>query len=140
MDLQQPWQGTSTGTQSRLDFVRNVYLWLMGGFAVAALGALSAPVIGNALISVAGRFWFWILFGAQFGTLMFASSVSRRKPLNRVAYAIFTYVSGVIAGIIAMAVAQGAGFKVQSLVASRRIRPIVALWTGNRSARWRLWR
>ena len=111
MDLQQPWQGTSTGTQSRIDFVRNVYLWLMGGFAVAALGALSAPLIGNALISVAGRFWFWILFGAQFGTLMFASSVSRRKHLNRVAYAIFTYVSGVIAGIIALAVAHGAGFK-----------------------------
>ena len=111
MDLQQPWQGTSTGTQSRLDFVRNVYLWLMGGFAVAALGALSAPLIGNALISVAGRFWFWILFGAQIGAFMFASSVSRRTPLNRVAYVLYTYVSGVIAGIVALSVAQGAGFK-----------------------------
>ncbi len=110
MDLQQSWQGTSTGTQSRIDFVRNVYLWLLAGFAVAALGALSAPVIGNALVSVAGRFWFWILFGVQFGTLMFASRVSRRKPLNRIAYAIFTYVSGVIAGIVALVVAQGAGF------------------------------
>ena len=79
------------------------------GFAVAALGALSAPLIGNALISVAGRFWFWILFGAQFGTLMFASSVSRRKPLNRVAYAIFTYVSGVIAA--------GSGFFVEQVLA-----------------------
>jgi modulator of FtsH protease len=110
MDLQQSWQGSSTRTQSRIDFVRNVYLWLMGGFAVAALGALSAPLIGNALVSVSGRFWFWILFGAQFGTLMFASRVSRRKPLNRFAYALFTYVSGVIAGIVALAVAQGAGF------------------------------
>ncbi len=110
MDLQQPWQGTSTGAQSRIDFVRNVYLWLMGGFAVAALGALSAPLIGNALIKVAGQFWYWILFGAQFGALMFASRVSRRKPLNRIAYVLYTFVSGVIAGIIALAVAQGVGF------------------------------
>jgi len=110
MDLQQPWQGTSTRAQSRIDFVRNVYLWLMGGFAVAALGALSAPLIGNALIKVAGQFWYWILFGAQFGALMFASRVSRRKPLNRIAYVLYTFVSGVIAGIIALAVAQGVGF------------------------------
>ncbi len=110
MDLQQSWQGASTGTRSRLDFVRNVYLWLMGGFAVAALGALSAPLIANALVPVAGRFWFWILFGVQFGTLMFASRVSRRRPQNRIAYALFTYVSGVIAGIVALVVAQGAGF------------------------------
>jgi modulator of FtsH protease len=41
---------------------------------------------------------------------MFASSVSRRKPLNRVAYGLFTFVSGVIAGIVALVVAQGAGF------------------------------
>ena len=110
MDLPQSWQGASDGTRSRIDFVRSVYLWLMGGFAVAALGALSAPLIGNALVAVAGRFWFWILFGVQFGTLMFASRVSRRKPLNRIAYALFTYLSGVIAGIVALVVAQGAGF------------------------------
>jgi len=63
-----------------------------------------------ALVPVAGRFLGWVLFGVQFGTLMFASSVSRRKPLNRVAYGLFTFVSGVIAGIVALVVAQGAGF------------------------------
>ena len=111
MDLQQSWQGTSTGAQSRVDFVRNVYLWLMGGFAVAALGALSAPFVAMALVPVAGRFLGWVLFGIQFGTLMFASSVSRRRPLNKIAYGLFTFVSGVIAGIVALIVAQGAGFK-----------------------------
>jgi modulator of FtsH protease len=110
MDLRQSWQGASEGTQSRVDFVRNVYLWLMGGFALAALGALSAPFVAAALVPVAGRFLGWVLFGVQFGTLMFASSVSRRKPLNRVAYGLFTFVSGVIAGIIALVIAQGAGF------------------------------
>ena len=110
MDYQQSWQGASTGAQSRVDFVRSVYLWLMGGFAVAALGALSAQTIGEALFSVAGRFWHWILFGVQFGSLLFASSVSRRKPLNRIAYVLFTFISGTIAGIVALVVARGAGF------------------------------
>ena len=109
MDLQQSWQGASDRTQSRVDFIRSVYLWLMGGFAVAALGALSAPLVGNALVAFAGRFWFWVLFGVQFGTLMFASAVSRRRPLNRIAYALFTYISGAIAGIIALSVAQRSG-------------------------------
>ena len=110
MDLQQSWQGTSERAQSRLDFVRSVYLWLMGGFAVAALGALSAPLVAAALVPVAGRFLGWVLFGIQFGTLMFASSVSRKAPLNRVAYGLFTFVSGVIAGIVALVIASGAGF------------------------------
>jgi modulator of FtsH protease len=82
----------------------------MGGFAVAALGALSAPVVGRTLISVAGGFWHWILFGVQFGSLIFASRVSRRRPLNRIAYGLFTYISGTIAGIVALIIAQGAGF------------------------------
>ena len=110
MDYQQSWQGASTGAQSRLDFVRSVYLWLVGGFAVAALGALSAPLVAMALVPVAGRFLGWVLFGVQFGTLMFASSVSRRRPLNRIAFGLFTYVSGVIAGIVALVIAQGAGY------------------------------
>ena len=110
MDQQQSWQGTSAGVQPRIDFVRSVYLWLMGGFAVAALGAFSAPLVAAALVPVAGRFLGWVLFGIQFGTLLFASSVSRRKPLNRLAYGLFTFVSGVIAGIVALVIAQGAGF------------------------------
>jgi len=110
MEYQQSWQGASDGTRSRVDFVRSVYLWLMGGFAVAALGALSAPFVAAALVPVAGSFLGWVLFGIQFGTLMFASAVSRRKPLNKVAYGLFTFVSGVIAGIVALVIAQGAGF------------------------------
>lgn len=109
MDYQQSWQGAAPGAQTRIDFVRSVYLWLMGGFVVAALGALSAPFIAAALVPLAGRFLGWVLFGIQFGTLMFASSVSRRRPLNRVAYALFTFVSGVIAGIVALVVARTAG-------------------------------
>lgn len=110
MDYQSSWQGASTGAQSRIDFVRSVYLWLMGGFAVAALGALSAPFVAAALVPLAGRFLGWVLFGIQFGSLMFASSVSRQRPLNRVAYALFTFVSGVIAGIVALVIARAAGF------------------------------
>jgi len=110
MDHQQSWQGASAGAQTRLDFVRSVYLWLMGGFAVAALGAISAPFVAAALVPVAGRFLGWVLFRLQFGTLLFASSVSRKQPLNKIAYGLFTFVSGVIAGIVALVIAQGAGF------------------------------
>ncbi len=110
MDYQQSWQRSSDQVESRLEFVRSVYLWLMGGFGVAALGAFSAPFIAAALVPVAGRFLVWVLFGAQFGSLMFASSVRHRKPLNRVAYGLFTFVSGVIAGIIALVIAQASGF------------------------------
>jgi len=110
MEVRRAGQGASEGAKARVDFVRSVYLWLMGGFAVAALGALSAPMIGRALISVAGGFWHWILFGVQFGSLLFASAVSRKKPLNRIAFGLFTYISGAIAGIVALIVARGAGF------------------------------
>jgi len=110
MEFQQSWQGASEGAKARVDFVRSVYLWLMGGFAVAALGALSAPLIGRALVAVAGGFWHWILFGVQFGSLLFASAVSRKRPLNRIAFGLFTYISGAIAGIVALIVARGAGF------------------------------
>ncbi len=109
MDHLQSWQSSPTTTDARLRFVRSVYLWLMGGFAVAALGALSAPLVAEALVPVAGRFLGWVLFGAQFGTLLFASSVSRRAPLNKAAYGLFTFVSGVIAGIVALFIARGAG-------------------------------
>jgi modulator of FtsH protease len=111
MEYQQPWQGVSAGTRDRAGFIRSVYLWLMGGFAIAALGALSAPAVARVLVPVVGSFFGWALFGVQFGTLLFASRVRRRQPLNRVAFALFTYVSGIIAGIVALVVAQGAGFQ-----------------------------
>ena len=110
MDHQQSWQSRPAEIDARLGFIRSVYLWLMGGFGVAALGAVSAPFIANALIPVAGHFMIWILFGAQFGALFFASAVSRKAPLNKVAYGLYTFVSGVIAGIMALVIAQGAGF------------------------------
>ena len=111
MEYQQQWQGVSAGARDRAGFIRSVYLWLMGGFAIAALGALSAPAVARVLVPVVGSFFGWALFGVQFGTLLFASAVRRRQPLNRVAFALFTYVSGIIAGIVALVVAQGAGFK-----------------------------
>ena len=95
--------------EDRVAFVRNVYLWLMGGFGVAAVGALSAPYVAQALIPATGQFFVWILFGAQFGSLLWASAVSRRKPLNRYAYTLFTYICGVIAGIVMMMVARTSG-------------------------------
>jgi len=99
-----------SGLQDRISFIRSVYLWLMGGFAVAGLGAFSSPFVAQVLLPITGRFFPWALFIAQFGALLFASSVSRRKPLNRLAYAIFTYVSGVIAGIVVLVTAQQSGF------------------------------
>jgi len=95
--------------QDRISFIRSVYLWLMGGFAVAGLGALSSPLIAAALLPITGRFFPWALFIAQFGSLLWASSVSRRQPLNRFAYAIFTFICGVIAGIVSLVVAQRSG-------------------------------
>lgn len=101
--------GATGAVQDRISFVRSVYLWLMGGFAVAGLGALSAPMVATWLFPIVGRFFVWALFIAQFGTLMWASAVSRRKPMNRVAYGVFTYVSGVIAGIVSLVVASQRG-------------------------------
>jgi FtsH-binding integral membrane protein len=95
--------------EDRVAFIRNVYLWLMGGFVVAAIGAMSAPFVAAALIPALGRAFVWVLFGAQFGSLMWASAVSKRKPLNRYAYALFTYICGIFAGIIIKVVAQTSG-------------------------------
>jgi len=95
--------------EDRVAFVRNVYLWLMGGFAVAGVGALSANYVAQALVPTLGSAFIWVLFIAQFGSLMWASAVSRRKPLNRYAYAVFTYICGIFAGIVVTMVAQTSG-------------------------------
>jgi modulator of FtsH protease len=96
----------------RLAFIRNVYMWLMGGFVVAGVGALSAPFLAAALLPALGRAFVWVLFGAQFGSLLWATAVSKRKPMNRYAYAIFTYICGVFAGIMVSIVAQTSGFNI----------------------------
>ncbi len=91
------------GVSDRVAFLRNVYLWLMGGFVVAGVGAVASPFIAAGLIPLTGRFFPWALFIAQFGALMWASAVSRRKPLNKVAYGVFTLVSGFIIGTVSQA-------------------------------------
>ena len=95
--------------EERVAFVRNVYLWLMGGFGVASVGALSAPYIFNALVPVLGQAFVWVLFFAQMGSLIWAGAVSRRKPLNRYAYALFTYICGVFAGVVMAIVSATSG-------------------------------
>ena len=110
MDQLQPsWQSADRGIEARVAFIRSVYAWLMAGFGVAALGALLSPVTVAPLISLTGRFFIWVLIAAQWGAIFFASAVSRKKPLNILAYGIFTFVSGTIAGIISLVVAQGSG-------------------------------
>lgn len=101
-------QGRS-GVEDRVAFLRSVYLWLMGGFVVAGIGAVASPFIAAGLVPLTGRFFPWALFIAQFGALMWASAVSRRKPLNRVAYGVFTFTSGVIIGIVSLVMIQNGG-------------------------------
>jgi modulator of FtsH protease len=98
----------------RVAFVRSVYLWLMAGFGVAALGAVGAlaslPMLSR--LPVSGRAFMWILFFAQMGAVFFASAVSRKRPLNILAYGLFTGISGYVAGLISLMVAAGSGYKV----------------------------
>lgn len=98
-----------SGVQTRLAFVRAVYLWLFAGFGVALLGATVSPLIAQGLYNLVGRFFIWALFIAQMGAIFFATAVSRRKPLNILAYGLFTFISGIIAGIISLMVAQQSG-------------------------------
>jgi modulator of FtsH protease len=98
-----------SGVEDRVAFLRSVYLWLMGGFAVAGLGAVASPFIAAALIPITGRFFGWAIFLAQFGALIWASAVSRRKPLNKVAYGLFTFISGIVIGIVSLVTIQASG-------------------------------
>lgn len=95
--------------EERAAFVRSVYLWLMGGFAVAAVGALSSPFVLMPMVKAMGRMFIWPLFIGFFVTSIWAQRVSRRRPQNRYAFAAFTYISGLIAGMAMMAAAQTAG-------------------------------
>lgn len=82
-----------TQVANRTAFIRNTYIWLMYGFVIAAVGALNAQ-------QVFGRTSILVLCVAQLGSLWWASAVSKRKPLNRYAYTIFTFICGAVAGII----------------------------------------
>jgi modulator of FtsH protease len=93
------------GLQDRISFIRSVYLWLMGGFAVAGLAALAAYVttpLWVAAMQSTGRMFGWLIFGAQMGAILFAQAVSRKRPLNIFAYALFTAISGYVAGMISI--------------------------------------
>lgn len=110
MDQLQPsWQSADRGIEARVAFIRSVYAWLMAGFGVAVVGAFLSEHTVRPLIDLTGRFFFWALFGIQMGSIFFATAVSRKKPLNIVAYALFTFVSGTIAGIVSLLVAREAG-------------------------------
>lgn len=102
-----------TGVERRVAFVRQVYLWLGAGFAVAALAALAAlftmPLWVAAFKSM-GKMFMWLIFGAQMGAILFAQAVSRRRPLNMVAYALFTAISGYVAGMVSILVGAQSGF------------------------------
>lgn len=94
-----------TDIQDRISFVRSVYLWLMGGFAVAGLAALAAWIttpLWVAAFQSMGRMFGWLIFGAQMGAIFFAQAVSRRRPLNILAYVLFTGISGYVAGMISI--------------------------------------
>lgn len=95
--------------EERIAFVRSVYLWLMGGFAVAAVGALSTPFVLAYLFKAMGSWFILPILGGFFGTFLWAQKVSRRKPQNRYAFAAFTYVSGILAGMAMLEAAQVAG-------------------------------
>lgn len=108
-NLEENLSKTRPGVEYRVAFIRSVYLWLMAGFVIAGLGALTARPVLAPLINFAGRNYVWVLFFAQFGALIWANKVSRRKPINRLAYAIFTYISGLFIGVAALVTIQSAG-------------------------------
>ena len=118
MDYQPSWQDAQSGALSRLQFVRQVYLWLMIGFGVAALGAVASPFVAAALFPVLGRFFIWALFLTQLGLIFFIGGASRwrspdqARPTNPALYLVFTLVSGVIAGVFSFVVAAQSGFGV----------------------------
>src|SRR5215475_13328624 len=88
--------------EQRTAFLRSVYLWLMDGFAVAALGAYVSFATLPSVAPFMGNGFVWILFIAQIGAVFFAQAVSRKKPLNIFAYGLFTIISGYVAGLICM--------------------------------------
>ena len=95
--------------QGRVSFVRSVYAWLMGGFLVAGVGAVSAPFAASLLFPMLGRMFVLALLLAFYGTFFWANAVSRRRPQNRFAYAAFTFVAGILAGFASLAAAQQSG-------------------------------
>ena len=107
------WSGQTVAVEHRVAFVRRVYLWLGAGFAVAVCGAfgakLSEPLWRAGFVSM-GRMFMFLIFAAQMGAIFFAQAVSRKRPLNIVAYGLFTGLSGYVAGMISILVGSQSGF------------------------------
>ena len=102
-DIQGRFYASPVGIEDRISFIRSVYLWLMGGFAMAGLaafGAYATTPLWVAAFRSMGSMFGWLIFGAQMGAIFFAQAVSRRRPLNILAYALFTGISGYVAGMI----------------------------------------
>lgn len=107
------WSGQANAVEHRVAFVRKVYLWLGAGFAVAALAALGALLttpLWVAAFKSMGRMFMLLIFVAQMGAIFFAQAVSRKRPLNIVAYGLFTGLSGYVAGMISILVGSQSGF------------------------------
>jgi modulator of FtsH protease len=94
-----------TGIQDRISFIRSVYLWLMGGFAVAGLAGMGALVtvrIWAPILNKSPQIFMLLILVAQMGAVFFAQAVSKQRPLNMLAYALFTAISGFVAGMISI--------------------------------------
>jgi len=98
--------------ERRIAFLRSVYLWLVGGFGVAAVGAFVSYVTLPVVAPFMGSWFMWLLFFAQIGAIFFAQAVSRKKPLNILAYVIFTVISGYVMGLISLMYASTIGIGV----------------------------
>ncbi|MBS1766722.1 MAG: Bax inhibitor-1 family protein [Acidobacteria bacterium] len=115
MDYQQSWQNAQSGAISRLQFVRQVYLWLMAGFGVALVGAVGAFVtvpFWAPLLQSGGRVFMFALIIGQFAALWIAGRTAQTKPLNIATFGLATGVSGFIAGMVSLMVASQSGMGV----------------------------
>jgi len=107
------WSGAAGAVAHRVAFVRQVYLWLGAGFLVAFLGALGSMLtmpLWVAGFKSMGRGFMFLIFAAQMGAIFFAQAVSRKRPLNILAYGLFTGLSGYVAGMISLIVGSQSGF------------------------------
>ena len=120
MDYQQSWQGAQSGAVSRLQFVRQVYLWLMIGFGVAMASAflsfqtasLWAPWVGSSPL-----LFLVVMLVGLYGSIYLARRTAQLRPLNILTFGLATAIFGFIAGMasLAMAVQSGAGIVVAAL-------------------------
>ena len=120
MDYQQSWQNAQSGAATRLQFVRQVYLWLMAGFCVATLGAVAAFLTVSAWSQWVGSSPFLFLMAmlvGLYGSTYLARRTAKIRPLNVFTFGLVAIVFGFIAGMasLATAVQSGMGIVVSAL-------------------------